>query len=119
MTSGSSVRHGLSNTAAGPAHAVTPSAALTACALLVQPPHGRTTVVPSELAYGDTSRGKFITPGSVLLFEMEILAVNGASKPKPVRPAETAAPCASATPEESKAKRPKRHGMSVDKVAMR
>ena len=42
--------------------------------------------VPSELAYGDAGRGKFIGPGDVLIFEMELLKVHGSSKPKPVRP---------------------------------
>lgn len=57
---------------------------------------------PSELAYGDAGRGKFIGPGAVLIFEMEILKVHGSSKPKPQRPAEAlsslpaAAPAASA-----------------------
>jgi len=36
--------------------------------------------IPSELAYGDRSVGK-ITPGSVLVFELEILKVGEASKP--------------------------------------
>lgn len=31
--------------------------------------------IPSELAYGDQSRGKFITAGAVLLFDIEILKV--------------------------------------------
>lgn len=31
--------------------------------------------VPSELAYGDASRGDIITPGSVLVFELELLQV--------------------------------------------
>ena len=33
--------------------------------------------LPSELAYGDSSRGEFITPGAVLIFELEILKVKG------------------------------------------
>ena len=33
--------------------------------------------LPSELAYGDRSRGQYITPGAVLIFELEILKVNG------------------------------------------
>ena len=32
-------------------------------------------VIPSELAYGDRSMGPQITPGSVLVFEMEIIKV--------------------------------------------
>ena len=32
-------------------------------------------VIPSELAYGDRSMGQQITPGSVLVFEMEIVKV--------------------------------------------
>ena len=31
--------------------------------------------IPSELAYGDSQRGQFITPGAVLLFDIEILKV--------------------------------------------
>ena len=38
--------------------------------------------IPSELAYGDSKRGQFITPGAVLVFTIEILEVKGASKPK-------------------------------------
>ena len=34
--------------------------------------------VPSELAYGNSRRGQHITPGSVLIFEMEILEVGEA-----------------------------------------
>lgn len=33
--------------------------------------------IPSELAYGEQQRGRFITPGSVLVFELEILEVLG------------------------------------------
>ena len=33
--------------------------------------------LPSELAYGDRARGQHITPGAVLIFELEILKVNG------------------------------------------
>eukprot|EP00240_Pyramimonas_obovata_P011571 CAMPEP_0118935132 /NCGR_PEP_ID=MMETSP1169-20130426/14963_1 /TAXON_ID=36882 /ORGANISM="Pyramimonas obovata, Strain CCMP722" /LENGTH=145 /DNA_ID=CAMNT_0006878119 /DNA_START=91 /DNA_END=528 /DNA_ORIENTATION=+ len=33
--------------------------------------------IPSELAYGDRQRGSHITPGAVLLFELEILKVKG------------------------------------------
>ena len=33
--------------------------------------------VPSELAYGDSMRGRFITPGAVLIFELEMVAVKG------------------------------------------
>jgi hypothetical protein len=32
--------------------------------------------IPSELAYGDRRMGKHIKPGSVLLFDIEILKVN-------------------------------------------
>ena len=47
--------------------------------------------VPSELAYGDAGRaderrGQYIQPGAVIIFELEMLAVKGASKPKPKRP---------------------------------
>jgi FKBP-type peptidyl-prolyl cis-trans isomerase FklB len=31
--------------------------------------------IPSELAYGEAKRGQFITPGAVLLFDIEILKV--------------------------------------------
>ena len=31
-----------------------------------------------ELAYGESKRGQFITPGAVLVFELEILKVKGA-----------------------------------------
>jgi FKBP-type peptidyl-prolyl cis-trans isomerase FklB len=49
--------------------------------------------LPSELAYGDAGRsdehrGQYIAPGDVLVFELELLAVKGASKPKPRRPKE-------------------------------
>ena len=30
---------------------------------------------PSELAYGESKRGKYITPGAVLIFEIEIIKV--------------------------------------------
>ena len=33
--------------------------------------------IPSELAYGDSMRGQFITPGAVLIFELEMIAVKG------------------------------------------
>ena len=47
--------------------------------------------LPSELAYGDCVRGEHITPGSVLIFELEILKVEGTveagtAKAKPVPP---------------------------------
>ena len=47
--------------------------------------------LPSELAYGDSQRGEYITPGAVLAFELEILKVNGriadgTAKPKPGPP---------------------------------
>ena len=35
--------------------------------------------LPSELAYGNSQRGQHITPGSVLIFELEILEVGEAS----------------------------------------
>ena len=54
--------------------------------------------VPSELAYGDAGRGKFIGPGAVLIFEMELLKVHGASKPKPQRPAEALTSMPAAAP---------------------
>jgi FKBP-type peptidyl-prolyl cis-trans isomerase FklB len=38
--------------------------------------------LPSELAYGDSQRGQHITPGAVLVFELEILEVKGESKAK-------------------------------------
>ena len=52
--------------------------------------------LPSELAYGDAGRsdqkrGQYIPPGAVLVFELEILAVKGATKPKPKRPPQPAA----------------------------
>jgi FKBP-type peptidyl-prolyl cis-trans isomerase FklB len=31
--------------------------------------------IPSELAYGESQRGQYITPGAVLLFDIEILKV--------------------------------------------
>ena len=34
------------------------------------------TDIPSELAYGDRARGKFITAGAVLVFTLEILKVD-------------------------------------------
>ena len=33
--------------------------------------------IPSELAYGDSKRGQFITPGAVLVFTIEILEGEG------------------------------------------
>ena len=36
--------------------------------------------LPSELAYGDRARGQYITPGAVLIFELEIIKVKGPSK---------------------------------------
>jgi|EP01044_Picomonas_judraskeda_P006862 hypothetical protein len=35
--------------------------------------------LPSELAYGNSQRGKYISPGSVLIFELEILEVGESS----------------------------------------
>ena len=37
--------------------------------------------IPSELAYGDSKRGQFITPGAVLVFTIEILKIKGNKKP--------------------------------------
>ena len=53
--------------------------------------------IPSELAYGDAgradeTRGQYIAPGQVLVFELELLAVKGPSKPKPVRPKDAEVP---------------------------
>lgn len=36
--------------------------------------------IPSDLAYGDRDRGKFIKGGDALVFEIEILKIKGASK---------------------------------------
>mmetsp|Transcript_46511 Transcript_46511/g.68753 ORF Transcript_46511/g.68753 Transcript_46511/m.68753 type:complete len:156 (-) Transcript_46511:117-584(-) len=36
--------------------------------------------LPSEIAYGDRQMGRHITPGAVLLFDIEIVNVKGASK---------------------------------------
>ena len=36
--------------------------------------------IPSELAYGDRQRGQYITPGAVLVFELELLEVQGPHK---------------------------------------
>ena len=49
--------------------------------------------IPSEHAYGDAGRrdekrGQYIPPGAVLVFELELLEVNGPSKPRPKRPAD-------------------------------
>lgn len=38
--------------------------------------------IPSELAYGESQRGQHITPGAVLVFELEILSVKGDFKIK-------------------------------------
>jgi FKBP-type peptidyl-prolyl cis-trans isomerase FklB len=38
--------------------------------------------LPSELAYGDNNRGKFIKAGDVLVFTLEIIKVKGQSKAK-------------------------------------
>eukprot|EP01129_Flabellula_baltica_P017459 TRINITY_DN9686_c0_g1_i1.p1 TRINITY_DN9686_c0_g1~~TRINITY_DN9686_c0_g1_i1.p1 ORF type:complete len:157 (+),score=33.75 TRINITY_DN9686_c0_g1_i1:41-511(+) len=38
--------------------------------------------IPSELAYGESQRGKYITPGAVLVFTIEILKIKGGSVPK-------------------------------------
>lgn len=34
----------------------------------------------SELAYGNSQRGRYITPGAVLVFELEILDILGKTK---------------------------------------
>jgi FKBP-type peptidyl-prolyl cis-trans isomerase FklB len=39
--------------------------------------------IPSELAYGNSQRGAHITPGAVLLFQLELLEVKGAAQPLP------------------------------------
>lgn len=36
--------------------------------------------IPSELAYGDSQRGQHITPGAVLIFDLQLIKVKGASK---------------------------------------
>jgi hypothetical protein len=36
--------------------------------------------IPSELAYGDTPRGNHIKAGDVLIFDLELIKINGASK---------------------------------------
>ena len=36
-----------------------------------------TLTIPSELAYGDSQRGPLITPGAVLIFDLEILKIKG------------------------------------------
>lgn len=38
--------------------------------------------IPSELAYGNSQRGQHITPGAVLVFELEILKVKGPAQPQ-------------------------------------
>lgn len=38
--------------------------------------------IPSELAYGNSQRGPHITPGAVLLFELELLEIKGPSTQK-------------------------------------
>lgn len=35
--------------------------------------------IPSELAYGESQRGPHITPGAVLVFELQLLKVMGPS----------------------------------------
>ncbi len=37
--------------------------------------------IPSELAYSDLQRGPYITPGAVLIFELELLKVKGPAQP--------------------------------------
>eukprot|EP00752_Nemacystus_decipiens_P008296 g7416.t1 len=37
--------------------------------------------IPSELAYGDSKRSELITPGAVLIFELDLIEVQGAAKP--------------------------------------
>ena len=36
--------------------------------------------IPSELAYGDQARGAHIKAGDVLVFDLEIIKINGATK---------------------------------------
>jgi FKBP-type peptidyl-prolyl cis-trans isomerase FklB len=36
--------------------------------------------IPSDLAYGDSQRGQYITPGSVLVFKLEMLKIKGATR---------------------------------------
>ncbi|CAM9334767.1 unnamed protein product, partial [Ascophyllum nodosum] len=38
--------------------------------------------IPSELAYGDKQRSDLITPGAVLIFELELIEVQGPSAPR-------------------------------------
>lgn len=38
--------------------------------------------VKSELAYGDSKRSELITPGAVLVFELELIEVKGPGAPK-------------------------------------
>ncbi|CAN0275464.1 unnamed protein product [Ectocarpus fasciculatus] len=37
--------------------------------------------IPSELAYGDSKRSALITPGAVLVFELELIEVQGPAAP--------------------------------------
>ncbi|CAM9413450.1 unnamed protein product [Hapterophycus canaliculatus] len=37
--------------------------------------------IPSELAYGDSKRSELITPGAVLIFELELIEVQGPAAP--------------------------------------
>lgn len=36
---------------------------------------------PPELAYGDSKRSELITPGAVLIFELDLIEVQGPAKP--------------------------------------
>eukprot|EP01123_Difflugia_compressa_P009919 TRINITY_DN345_c0_g1_i1.p1 TRINITY_DN345_c0_g1~~TRINITY_DN345_c0_g1_i1.p1 ORF type:complete len:158 (-),score=16.92 TRINITY_DN345_c0_g1_i1:62-535(-) len=38
--------------------------------------------IPSQLAYGNSQRGQHITPGSVLVFELEMIKIKGEKKQK-------------------------------------
>ncbi|CAM9442003.1 unnamed protein product [Scytosiphon promiscuus] len=38
--------------------------------------------IPSELAYGDSKRSELITPGAVLIFELELIEVQGPAAAK-------------------------------------
>jgi len=39
--------------------------------------------IPYKLAYGERQRGEYITPGSALVFKLELIEVKGRHKPKP------------------------------------
>jgi len=38
--------------------------------------------IPSDLAYGESQRGQYIIPGSVLIFQLELIKINGPKVPK-------------------------------------